>query len=202
MNEFEHYSDSTAINVAHVFPRVGCLGPGKRAILWVQGCVNSCPGCVTPEMRPLEIRHLVRVELLASLLLGIPDIEGITVVGGEPALQFRSLAQLFGLLRQGQLSIMLYTGYRLSDLRKILHKEMDTFLESIDILVDGRYDANLDRDQMWRGSENQQIHFLTSRYKAFAWALHAADRSQELFYDDEGRYVYVGIPPSANRGAR
>lgn len=196
MNDFDHYLDTAVVNVADIFPRATCVGPGARAILWVQGCVNNCPGCITPEMKTFDIQRMVKVDVLAALLLGIPKIEGITVVGGEPALQFRSLGVLFHCLRQAGLSVMVYTGYRIEKLRRVSRLGMDAFLDSIDILVDGPYVASLDKDQMWRGSGNQRIHFLTDRYRDYVWVHSTLDRTQELIYNAQGRYVYVGIPPS------
>ncbi len=44
-------------------------------------------------------------------------------------------------------------------------QEVPDFLSEIDLLVDGRYQAELNDDHGLRGSSNQKFHYLTNRLK-------------------------------------
>jgi anaerobic ribonucleoside-triphosphate reductase activating protein len=38
------------LRVAHrAAPIEAALGPGRRAVIWVQGCASRCAGCIAPE---------------------------------------------------------------------------------------------------------------------------------------------------------
>jgi anaerobic ribonucleoside-triphosphate reductase activating protein len=52
------------------------LGPGLRAVVWVQVCCSNCPGCIFPEWIPKQLARLVRPEDLAVELLARQDIGG------------------------------------------------------------------------------------------------------------------------------
>jgi anaerobic ribonucleoside-triphosphate reductase activating protein len=63
---------------------------------------------------------------------------------------------------------MVFSGYTLAELMDPQSSEYESrlnFLNSIDLLVDGRYQQdNVDIDRPWVGSKNQEFHFLTERY--------------------------------------
>src|SRR5512136_1451174 len=88
------------VNVAAIIPSTRALGPGERAVVWVQGCPFHCPGCIAPEWLPFVPAHLMPVEELVDRLLSSPTVTGMTFSGGEPMLQARSLAQVALLARQ------------------------------------------------------------------------------------------------------
>jgi len=194
--EIPEYGRENWLNLAGFYPAGGCLGPGRRAILWVQGCLMHCPGCVTPRMQPLIDRVWFDVAELAEILGSIRDIEGVTVVGGEPFLQARALAQLFALLRtRCRLTTMVYSGYTLDSLIASALASVQRLLGLTDILVDGPYRPELDFSQKWRGSENQIIHFLTPTYREWQWVLQARERDIEIHVDGSGGALILGIPP-------
>jgi len=37
------------LNLYHYEPLSLVNGPGKRAVVWVQGCTLGCPGCFNPQ---------------------------------------------------------------------------------------------------------------------------------------------------------
>jgi len=83
----EILSRPDAVNVAHMVERCRVLGPGIRFVLWAQGCLLRCPGCHNPQFQPFVSRIWLHVETLAHIVLQVPDIEGLTLVGGEPFFQ-------------------------------------------------------------------------------------------------------------------
>jgi anaerobic ribonucleoside-triphosphate reductase activating protein len=94
-------------------------------------------------------------------------IEGITLLGGEPLAHARAAAPLARAVREMGLSVMVFTGYLLEETRRMEDPAVVTLLSQTDILVDGPYVRELpDRQRRWIGSTNQQIHFLSDRYRA------------------------------------
>ena len=55
-----------ALRLARRSNRCTVLGPGVRAVLWVQGCPLRCPGCVAPETLPFAGGEVVQVSRLAE----------------------------------------------------------------------------------------------------------------------------------------
>ncbi|MGD0006352.1 MAG: 4Fe-4S cluster-binding domain-containing protein, partial [Anaerolineaceae bacterium] len=40
------------LNLHHFEPLSLVNGPGKRSVVWVQGCTLNCPGCFNPQTHP------------------------------------------------------------------------------------------------------------------------------------------------------
>ena len=176
--------------------RCSVLGPGNRAVIWVQGCAFRCPGCLVPESWNAKGGFDVPLEELVDWVVQQSDIEGITLSGGEPFNQAAALVQLLERLRQRapELSVMSYTGYTHRWLYRHGTKDQLRLLERLDILVDGRYQRELHADLLWRGSRNQRIHVLTERYRG---KLPREDRGQglELEFSGRGTFTFSGVPP-------
>ena len=145
-------------------------GPGKRFALWVQGCILKCPGCCNPQMFDLAPRHLLETQQVVDQIaraLAHHGIEGVTFLGGEPMLQARGLAVVAKAVRTFNLSVMVFSGYRLEELQQMAMPGVSDLLSVTDILVDGPFVAGLpERERNWAGSTNQRFHFLTDRYRA------------------------------------
>ncbi len=152
------------LRIAQTIADTEAEGPGKRFALWVQGCTLHCPGCCNPEMfAPDKGGRFVETAELAKTILSTPGIEGISVLGGEPFQQPQALAELCTLVREGGLSVMIYTGYTLAELKA--QPTSPALLAAADLLVDGRYDQTKpEKRRRWIGSSNQVMHFLTPRY--------------------------------------
>ena len=184
---------STELAISRIADRGSVLGPGLRAAVWVRGCALRCAGCVTPEDRPFDGGDRWAVDELAARLLALPeDVTGVTFSGGEPMAQAAGLVTLIGRLReQRDWSVMCYTGYTLKHLRAHGGEAQHALLELLDILVDGPYLEHRHADLLWRGSDNQRLHFLTNRH-----AMPADDASAGLEFDASGREVsWTGVPP-------
>jgi anaerobic ribonucleoside-triphosphate reductase activating protein len=147
-------------------------GPGIRYVIWVQGCSLKCKGCFNPHFwsqhggSRQDVDSLLQDVIAARIKF--PEIEGVTFLGGEPFEQSEALANLSQKLQKLDFSIMVFSGYTLAELKDRQSSEYESrlnFLNSIDLLVDGRYQQdNVDIDRPWVGSKNQEFHFLTERY--------------------------------------
>ncbi len=180
--------------ISRIAGRVGVLGPGLRAAVWVRGCPLRCRGCIAPEDLPFEGGERWRVTALAERLSRLPaEVSGVTFSGGEPMAQAGPLASLVRLLRAGprDWSVMSYTGYTIEHLRAHGDADQRDFLGLLDILVDGPYLEHRHADLLWRGSDNQRLHFLTSRHSR-----PSADISAGLEIDATAHALsWTGVPP-------
>jgi anaerobic ribonucleoside-triphosphate reductase activating protein len=150
------------LRVAQVVARTESEGPGWRFAVWVQGCSLRCPGCCNPEMFP-QAGGVVETpgDLAARAARG--DVEGVTLLGGEPFEQAEGCAAFARAARALGLSVMVFSGYTRSELRG--RPDAEGLLDACDLLVDGRFErAELDPSRRWIGSANQRLHFLTTRY--------------------------------------
>lgn len=184
------------IYLSHRECQTRVLGPGLRYALWVQGCKKCCPGCVFPEGQPLHRNGTyIAVDDLALEIMTTPDIRGITISGGEPFLQAESLLKLIKRLREKtNLDIMVYSGYRLEELRENGGAAAE-ILDYIDLLVDGEYIESQNTGAAYRGSDNQRIHALTSKYLPYLNRMMSAkNRSVEFICNQEGELFMVGLP--------
>jgi len=140
-------------------------GPGRRYAIWVQGCPMRCPGCCNPSYLPFEGGEGVDLEALSRRVLETPGIEGISLLGGEPTEQAEALAELAVRCQARGLTVMVYSGYTMKELRLRENPHVTRLLAHTDLLVDGRYNQNQpDSTRRWVGSRNQGMHFLSTRY--------------------------------------
>jgi anaerobic ribonucleoside-triphosphate reductase activating protein len=187
---------SDAINVAHMVERCRVLGPGERFVLWVQGCPLRCPGCHNPQFLAFRRREWVLVENIARQILGVPDLEGVTFVGGEPFAQAHALASLARILRPAGLSVMAYSGFTFEELIGGVMDGADRLLASADLLTDGRYVRELPTHRPWRGSDNQRLIALSDRYAGqVAMWNEPSGQEFEVRLSTGGSLEVLGIPP-------
>lgn len=177
------------LNVARTIARSAVNGPGERFVIWVQGCPLACPGCWNPDTWSFEPRDAQHVDELIQVILATPDIEGVTFTGGEPFAQAPALAEIASAVREAGLSVFIFTGYDLDELRA---PQQLRLLGSTDVLVAGRYEHTRRADALrWRGSSNQEIHFLTRRYTSAS--LQGSDEV-EIHLDGAGNISISGFP--------
>jgi anaerobic ribonucleoside-triphosphate reductase activating protein len=182
------------LNVAAVCSATQTLGPGLRAVVWVQGCPFHCQGCIAPDWIPFKPARLMDAEELVAELLSNPVVSGLTFSGGEPMKQAAGLAAVARLARQRRnLDIVCFTGYKIEKLLKPpLDPAVQELLAVVDVLIDGSYIARLNDNQGLRGSSNQRIHHLSLRLKDFDFE--NITRQVEMQIAD-GQILMVGVPP-------
>ena len=135
----------------------------------MQGCPLRCPGCCNPEF--LAFRDATRRavdDVIADIdAARARGIEGISLLGGEPTSQAAALADVAEATRAMDLSVMVYSGFTLAELRARHDVDVDRLLAATDLLVDGPYiEARRTTSRRYIGSDNQVLHTLTARYRA------------------------------------
>jgi anaerobic ribonucleoside-triphosphate reductase activating protein len=157
---------SEMVNVARFVPRTFSEGPGWRAALWVQGCSINCPGCINQGFIPFVDRMWTPVVILAERIITQPDIEGVTLLGGEPFAQATALASLAEQVQDAGLSVMTFSGYTYEKLTESHNPSWARLLAHTDLLAAGPFiQAQYTTDIPWLGSDNQTLHYLTSCYR-------------------------------------
>ena len=136
-----------------------------------------------------EIELLSIKELVEKIKVEKHLIEGITLLGGEPLDQFDELLDLLIETRKIGLSAMVFTGYEMDE---IIERKLTSLLNNTDILITGRYEQKKRTlNHQWIGSTNQEIHFLTERYKSYT-SVNA--NYVEVVIDEYGTLTYLGFP--------
>ncbi len=180
------------LNLHAIMDHSRANGPGNRAVIWFQGCTLACPGCFNPASHSRQPRLSVSVEAVTERIAAIQEtIEGVTISGGEPFQQPEALLRLVRALRaRTSLSVIVFTGYSLSEARSAPHGE--GILRNVDVVIAGPYIKELHTAEGLRGSSNQTVHLVTNRYRL-------CDVEQtpqgEILIDGEGVVSVSGVGP-------
>ncbi|MPY56356.1 4Fe-4S single cluster domain-containing protein [Streptomyces spongiae] len=187
-----------ALNVATTWVGTTALGPGRRSVVWVQGCPFHCAGCMSPDWIPDVPARSVEPAELAAELLADPAVDGLTFSGGEPTHQAAGLAEVIRAARRTRdTTLVCFTGYRLERLR---HRPpapgVAELLDEVDVLIDGLYVAAQDDGRGLRGSGNQRVHHLSGRLADCGYDFEGRSRSTEIVVDGH-EALLIGVPPPA-----
>lgn len=135
-------------------------GPGIRYVIFTQGCPHHCIGCHNPQTHDFNGGKYIDTETLYEEIVKDPLLKGVTFSGGEPFMQAEVLSDLAKKIKQRGMDVISYSGFKFEDLIENSNdnnKFMD-LLESIDILIDGKFEQTLKNPFLkFRGSENQRI---------------------------------------------
>ncbi len=157
--------DPFTASIAHIVPATEAEGPGVRFAVWFQGCPLRCPGCCNPEFLAFRTDRIRRLIDIIREMNDTPGIEGISLLGGEPFAHAMASVALATAAQERGLSVMIYSGYTLAELRSNPDPAVVELLARTDLLVDGPYERDKPETQRrWIGSSNQVLHFLTNRY--------------------------------------
>lgn len=172
------------------------LGPGTRAVLWVNGCCFDCPGCIGHHYKEGDFLQSTPQQM-ADWYLGT-GAEGLTVSGGEPMLQAGAIAEFVRIVREKEdCGVIVYTGFTIEQLRECAAVDGDVaaFLDQIDLLIDGRYICELDDQRPYVGSSNQRLITLTPRYEDAVRTYYgqATVRQMEIRLSERGTLM-MGVP--------
>jgi anaerobic ribonucleoside-triphosphate reductase activating protein len=156
-------------------------GPGRRAVLWFQGCTLNCSGCWNPTSHPFEgVSPTDPNDIIQGVIAlhGAGEIEGLTFSGGEPMQQASSLLELIRGLRETgatSLSFGMFTGYTLHELERgrFFTREdcpdkiaiWELIRTHLDFAVMGRYNQLAPVALPLRSSLNQRLQLFTARYQ-------------------------------------
>ena len=144
-------------------------GEGMRVSVFVSGCRNHCKGCFQPQTWDFNYGRAYTPEIEQFIIdeLSKSYYDGITILGGDP-MEPENQEPVLRLLRRikkelPDKNVWVYTGYVYDrDLvpggKRFVDGVTRELLESIDILIDGRFVEELKNLMLnFRGSGNQRI---------------------------------------------
>ena len=168
------------------------LGPGKRLGIWLAGCNKRCPGCMSPELQTTKGSKNLSVEEVKKMFAKVSDhIDGVTISGGEPFLQAKELHELVQYIKQEVTEdIIVFSGYKIEELKQMKSAFVDKILDSISVLIDGEYIDELNDGIGIRGSSNQHVHIFRE-CKDYSELLTGERKLQTFRYN--GQILVVGI---------
>lgn len=153
-------SSEILFNVARINLCTEAEGPHKRMAIWFQGCTIGCPGCCNPELQEMKTAHIMSLEEIIGVALKSKEengIEGVTYLGGEPTLQ-KHLTELSNEIQKVDLGVILFTGYKIKQLK-------ETLVSSVDLIIDGQFiESKIDKQRNLVGSTNQTLNHVSNRY--------------------------------------
>ncbi len=134
-------------------------GPGIRTTFFLTGCDRNCPNCFNTDYMDFNYGKKWDEDAEKEVIsyLKLKEVEGLTVLGGEPFENPMGLLKaLKNIRKEIDKTIWVYTGFVFEDLMNI--KIAREILEEIDVLVDGEFiEALKDLKLKFRGSSNQRI---------------------------------------------
>ena len=134
-------------------------GPGIRTSFFLTGCDRNCKNCFNTDYMDFNYgkKWDEKAEQEVISYLKLKEVEGLTVLGGEPFENSLGLLKVLRNIRKEiDKTIWVYTGFVFEDLLEI--KLAREILEEIDVLVDGEFIEELkDLKLKFRGSSNQRI---------------------------------------------
>lgn len=156
---------TVSMNYHQYYPVDVVNGPGTRCTLFVAGCEHKCRGCYnattwrTDSGKPFDqqMEDLIISDLNDKRIVR----QGLSLTGGDP-LHPHNLNAILKLVRRVRQEtehkdIWLWTGYTLAE----LSPAQIQVVNEINTLIDGKFiQALKDPALVWRGSSNQQIHYL------------------------------------------
>lgn len=167
-------------------------GPGRRRVIWFQGCDLGCRGCFNPETHAFGagLRRPVSA-LIDETAAAAGQLDGLTISGGEPFRQPQALlALVIGVRARTDLSILVFSGFRRREIEgRALGPDI---LDHVDVLVAGRYIPSRHQGDGLLGSANQRVHLLTDRHSATDIATTPA---AEIIIDAAGQVIVSGVAP-------
>jgi len=132
-------------------------GPGRRCVVWAQGCSLHCAGCFNKSLQPFYRSDSFDVQDLADKLSSLPD-DGLTISGGEPLDQNKALYRFIKIYKNlCKKSILLFSGYSYTEIKK--SPAMLQTLLLTDAALCGRYTGG----DIW---QNKHLVIISGQIKA------------------------------------
>lgn len=127
------------LNIHNLLTKSSANGPGKRFVLWTQGCPLRCKGCFNPKTHSINGKTFYKTSELANVINNTTGIRGVTISGGEPLMQVEEIIELLKQIRS-DLDILLFSGYTLEEIEQEPVKKQ--ILKYIDAGLFGRYEKS------------------------------------------------------------
>jgi len=173
-------------------------GPGKRLVIWTQGCDLHCPGCWNQDLWNHEEGQTYTKDNISTLYKN-EHIEGVTVLGGEPFdNKDQDILNILRKFKEDKLNVILFTGYEMDEVMQDPNKT--SVLSLVDVIITGRYDQKVRTvGDTWFGigSSNQSLIYTSDVLKDWKPKL---DNEVAIEIGQDGSITQTGYPDSVIRG--
>lgn len=136
-------------------------GPGKRLVLWTQGCSIGCSGCWNPETHDPGGTFATKEQLVKNLINS--GCEGITFTGGEPFDQGESVIEVGLSARELGYTSVVFSGYTYSTLVKRFG--VGVLQNAFDVLLTDPYRKGEQYKSVAEALAQKTLTFLSGIYK-------------------------------------
>ncbi|RMD75688.1 MAG: radical SAM protein [Lentisphaerae bacterium] len=190
-------SPKERLHLAAFWPDSTVNGPGRRAVVWFQGCSRDCAGCCNPQFQAHDRGKRVTVAEVAEQIVRLRQIEGVTYSGGEPLEQLSALVSLMRITAEAGLSQMVYTGYTYGEITAKARTQplFAELLRRVDLMLCGPFRPELRQSLHYAPSSNQELIAVSEQYRA--WVLHTASTCtarHEVRLTEDGELLLTGLP--------
>ena len=188
------------LSVNRIAYPVTTLGPGRRLVLWVQGCSLRCEGCVSADTWNEDLGTCVDATGLAltvSELVTDEHLDGLTITGGEPLQQPEALAEFLRRFREHcgrEVGVLVFTGYEQDDVQSYFR----SITSLADAFVCGPYMKGLAQDDGLIASANQTVYATSRLGKDSLAGYISSTRRQLQAHVGESEIVFAGIPKAGD----
>ncbi len=170
-------------------------GPGKRGVVWVQGCSRHCEGCFNPETQSYSSGIEMDCESIMAEF-DLNKIQGLTVSGGEPFEQPEELEKLLKAAKEKNLNTLVYTGYKYNE---ILFNHRDILL-LCNYMIDGAYEKDIPSKCRWAGSGNQRfLQLKNGEIEKDLTECEQYSQTAEITIDETGNIIVTGFIDEFNK---
>ncbi len=178
-----------------VYAPVLTLGPGIRIGIWFQGCSIRCKGCISKHTWEFDKKYTIKISDLIKQVKQYSktyNTNSITISGGEPFDQPLALLILLKELKKLKFNdILLYTGYKMSYLKK----RYKNILDYIDVIIDGPFIETKKTNKIYKGSSNQKMYILNTNLKEIYKKYSKKLKTNKLQMINKNNEIYlIGIP--------
>lgn len=146
------------MNIVNIIECSMIDGPGIRTTVFCSGCPHRCENCHNQSVwSPSKGKLLTEVDIERILRSIEPDhIHGVTLCGGEPLAPYNidGMYSIICAIRERFAStktIWVYTGY-------LFEEVPDYIKDSVDYIMDGKYEKDNPTKKPFRGSDNQCLY--------------------------------------------
>jgi len=191
----------TTVRLAGLHFPVTSLGPGRRLVLWLQGCHIGCPGCLsrdTWDPEAVDERDVSEVLEVVRALVDV-DMSGVTISGGEPFEQPDALLELLDGMHSEfgswdpEVDFFCYSGFS----ERYIRSRFPEILRRLDVLIPGPYREGTPARKPWRGSGNQPTVLLSS-LGVERWGTTDFDSASIQIVVADGRLEIIGTPQAGD----
>jgi len=183
---------NSKLNIAAIKEISYVNGPGKRYVIWLQGCEKRCKGCINNSFQEIKDATWMDVTAVLSHISSLATnnrLDGVTISGGEPLLQPESLFDLIIGTHEIGLDVLIFTGLKWEE----INEKQKAVWEASDFIISGEYEHEKSIHELNLVSSSNQSVWVKDKTKRYL--LDEISTSFEVTIHEDGSLIITGFPP-------